>query len=468
MSGQPGGPVGLRSEPPATRLWHPSVRSVSIGATALISLFAVEYMAVGTAMPSVARDLDGLALYALAFGATIAASVIGMILAGWWSDHSGPGAVVGVGCAAFAAGLLVAGTAPSMEVFVVGRGVQGLGSGLTTVAVYVVIAQGVPDRMRPKLFSLLAAAWVVPGLVGPVLTGLVVEHAGWRWVFLGVLPFVLAALLVLRPALGRTEQTHDAPYLGVGTILWAVLAAGSVGVLNLGGEHISAREAAIGAPFAALLAVAAWRLLPRGTLTLGRGLPSVISARGAIGACFMASEAYLPLLLQERHGYSPTQAGAVLAVGAVSWAGGSWLQGRLGQDVDRPRVLLRGCAVILLGAGLLLVSVGLELPGWTVLIIWGITLLGVGLAYPTTTLLTMRLSPVEALGRNSSSLQVSEALASAVALAAAGAAFTALYAGSQHQAFVAVVVASVLAGVVAVATASRSREAGGALPGRVR
>src|SRR5690606_37941881 len=75
---------------PRLTLLSPEIRPISLGTTALISLFAVEYIAVGTAMPTVARALDGLGLYALAFGATIAASVIGMILGGWWSDNSGP------------------------------------------------------------------------------------------------------------------------------------------------------------------------------------------------------------------------------------------------------------------------------------------------------------------------------------------------------------------------------------------
>src|SRR5699024_6078494 len=139
---------------------------------------------------------------------------------------------------------------------------------------------------------------------------------------------------VLVPALGDTEPSEDAPYLGVSTILWAVLAAGCVGVLNLGGEQISGPDVLIGLPFALALCVAAWQLLPPGTFTLGRGLPSVISARGAIGASFMAAEAYLPLLLQDLHGYSPAEAGAALAVGAVTWAGGSALQGRLANTAD--------------------------------------------------------------------------------------------------------------------------------------
>lgn len=444
-------------EEPRQTLLSPQNRPVAVGTTALISLFAVEYIAVGTAMPTVARALDGLGLYALAFGATIAASVIGMILGGWWSDRSGPRSVLIVGATIFAAGLLAAGLSRSMELFVAARGLQGLGSGMSIVAIYVVIAQGITDHLRPRMFSLLAAAWVVPGLVGPALTGVVVEHASWRWVFLGVIPLVAIGMAILLPALARTEPSEDTPYLGVATIAWAVVAAVSVGVLNLGGEHISARDVLIGLPFAVALAVAAWRLLPPGTFTLGRGLPSVLSARGAIGASFMASEAYLPLLLQDLHDYSPAEAGGALAVGAVTWAGGSWLQGRLPDSVDRVRVMVLGCGIILLGTVLLVAAVGLDWPGWTILVVWGITQGGVGIAYPTTSLQTMRLSEPEVLGRNSSSLQVSEALASAVALAIVGAVFTALYAGSHQAAFLAVAITSAVASVAAVATSARSR-----------
>lgn len=455
------------SDPPRT-LTSPEILPIALGTTALISLLALEYIAVGTAMPTVARALDGIGLYALAFGATIAASVIGMILGGWWSDKSGPRPVLLSGTLVFSLGLLGAGLSTTMELFVAARAMQGLGTGMATVSIYVIIAQGVPDALRPRMFSLLAAAWVIPGLVGPVLAGAVVEHLGWRWVFLGVIPFVAVSLAILLPSLKRTESTDSAPHLGVSTILWAVLAAACVGVLNLGGEQISATEVVIGLPFVLGLAVAAWRLLPPGTLTLGRGLPSVLAARGALGASFMAAEAYLPLLLQDLHGYSPTQAGGVLAVGSITWALGSLLQGRLGDSVDRYALMLLGCTAVLVGTLTLLASVGFGWPGWTILLIWGGTIFGVGMAYPTTSLLTMRLSRPEVLGRNSSSLQVSEALASAVALAGVGAVFTALYAGSHQQAFVAVVLGAVLAGVGAVLTAGRARPAEGAATATVR
>lgn len=185
----------------------------------------------------------------------------------------------------------------------------------------------------------------------------------------------------------------------------------------------------------------------------------MISARGAIGASFIAAEAYLPLLLQELHGYGPAEAGAVLAVGSVTWAAGSFWQGRLKDHVDRYRLLLLGCATILAGLVVLVLSVAAGWWGWTILVIWGFTLLGVGVAYPTTSLLTLRLSPPARVGQNSSALQVSEALASAVILAVAGTVFSALHGPQPQLAFVAVVGASVLAGVAAVTTSARSRPA---------
>lgn len=437
-------------------------RSVAVGATALIALLAVEYVAVGTAMPTVARDLDGLGLYSLVFGATVAASVVGLVMGGWWCDRAGPRPVVLVGSLAFGAGLLVAGLAPAMPVFVSGRGLQGLGSGLVQVAVYVVIAQGVPDSRRPRVFSLLAAAWVVPGLVGPLVTGVVVDHAHWRWVFLGVLPLLVLAVLALTPALRRThaprrEEPAGAPGLNPRLMLWAAVAAVSAAFLGAVTEHLSLRIAPLVVLAALALLVAAVRLLPRGTLRARRGLPSVVLTRGVIGCSFLAAEAFLPLLLQELYGYTATAAGSILAAGSVTWALGSWWQGRAPEDADRPRFVVGGGLLITLSTGLLLLSVVLGLPGWLLVVWWGTALLGVGAAYPTTSLLVLRLSPPEQVGANSSSLMVSEALLGALSLAVAGATFTALLLTSPAWAFVSVLTIAVLSGAGTVVLGPRCR-----------
>ncbi|OLT40957.1 multidrug transporter [Serinicoccus sp. CNJ-927] len=445
--------------PRSGAVFAPGIRSASVGATVLIAMFALEYIAVGAAMPTVAEALDGYHLYNMAFGATVALSVVGMILAGWWSDRSGPRPVVVAGAAVFSAGLLVAGLAPTMEVLIVGRALQGLGSGLASVAIYVVIAQRVPDGLRPAVFSLLAAAWVLPGLAGPLLTGTLVEHLSWRWVFLGVVPVVLLSVWVLRPALRATYPGDDAGYLRGSVIGWAVVAALGVGLLNLAGDRLSRWEYAVGAVVLVLLVLAARRLLPRGTLSLRRGLPSVVGVRAALGGSFIAAEAYLPLMLRDEHGYSPAQAGAVLAVASCTWALGSWGQARVGPGRDRYRLMVAGTLLYAVLMVLLAVSVSASWPGWAVIALYGLATLGVGIAYPTTSLLTMRLSPEAEIGRNSSSLQVGEALTSAFVLAVTGVVFGVSYATAPHTAFVGTLVVAVAVGLLSVGSALRARPA---------
>ena len=456
----PSDPAGPDASP--LGLFSPGIRSASVGATALIAMFALEYIAVGAAMPTVAEALSGYHLYNMAFGATVAASVVGMIVGGWWSDRSGPQAVVVTGALLFAGSLLVAGLAPTMEIFVAGRAGQGLGSGLASVAIYVVIAQRVPDDLRPAVFSLLAAAWVLPGLAGPLLTGVLVEHLSWRWVFLGVAPAVLLALAVLRPALRSTRRPEggSGAHLRPAIILWAVAAALSVGVLNLAGDSVAGVEWLVGGMALLVLLSASLRLLPRGTLALGRGLPSVIGVRGALGGSFLAAEAYLPLLLRDEYGYGPAQAGGVLAVASVTWALGSWWQGRLPAATDRYRVMLGGVLWYAVLTGLLALAVLLSWPGWVLIVGYGLATLGVGVAYPTTSLLTMRLSPEAEIGRNSSALQVGEALTGAFALAITGVVFGLFYATAPHSAFVGTMVVALVVGVLSVVSASRARPAG--------
>lgn len=453
-------PPGTATTSEPVSIFAPGLRSASVGATALIALFALEYIAVAAAMPTVAAALDGYALYNLAFGATVAASVVGMVVGGWWSDRNGPRPVVVAGAVLFAAGLVLAGLAPTMEVFVVGRALQGLGSGLSIVAVYVVIAQRIPDARRPAVFSLLAAAWVLPGLAGPLLTGFLVEHLSWRWVFLGVAPLVVLSLLVFWRALRATSASAEAPYLRPSTIVWAVVAAVSVGVLNLAGERIEGVEWVIGAAALVLLLFASPQLLPAGTLRLGRGLPSVIGVRAALGGSFVAAEAYLPLMLRDEHGYSPAQAGAVLAAASVAWAFGSWLQGRLPESADRYRVLLLGVVIFTVMMAVMGLVVWGGGPGWVVITFYGLATLGVGLAYPTTTLLTMRLSPPSEIGRNSSALSVGEALTSAGTLAVAGVVFGLYYATQPHPAFVGTMAVAVGVGALSVLSAARARTPG--------
>src|SRR5690606_36481020 len=184
----------------------PRYRAISVGMVVLTVLMAYEYLAVATAMPVVARALHGEEQYALAFSGSLSAGVVAMVGGGRWNDATGPQAPIWTGVISFMIGLAVSGVAPNMEVFIGGRLLQGFGSGLFSVSLYVLVGRVYPSALHPKVFSLLAAAWVVPSMVGPAITGLLVDGPGWRWVFLGVPMVTAPAALLLWRGLTRAGE----------------------------------------------------------------------------------------------------------------------------------------------------------------------------------------------------------------------------------------------------------------------
>ena len=178
-------------------------RALSVGIVSVVLLIAFEATAVGTAMPVAARELDGLSLYAFAFSGYFTTSLFGMVLAGQWADRRGPVGALTAGIGCFAAGLLLAGTASAMWLFILGRAVQGLGGGLVIVALYVVVGRAYPERLRPAIMAAFAASWVVPSIVGPLASGAVTEHLGWRWVFVGIPVLVVFPLAIALPQIRR-------------------------------------------------------------------------------------------------------------------------------------------------------------------------------------------------------------------------------------------------------------------------
>jgi MFS family permease len=488
--------------PESAGLFHRSYLLVTLGACALVFLAAFESMAVTTIMPVVSRELDGAALYALAFAGPLATGVIGMVAAGNWSDRRGPVGPLYASVALFVLGLLIAGTAGSMAALVAGRLVQGLGGGAMTVSLYVVVARVYPPVLHPRIFAAFSAAWVIPSLVGPFAAGLVAQLASWHWVFLGVVGLVVPALLMIVPAVrglhgttarqapggGGPETKSPLPTSpkqisrvqispvqmspdgssaedtsgaapqragnsgGYGRLAWATLAALAVLGLNLSVE-VPVAGGALAAAAVAVALVAVRPLVPRGTLAARRGLPSVILTRGLASAAFFGTEVYLPYLLVERYAFSPTFAGLTLTGGALAWAAASGIQGRMGPRLDHRGAVRIGAAMVLAAVVLTLVVTVLDWPAAVAIAGWVSAGGGMGLMYPRLSVMTLALSTKATEGFNSSAMSISDSLGGALALAATGIVFAAF--PTTAASFAGVFALTAAIGVAAVVVAPR-------------
>ncbi|GAA1449218.1 MFS transporter [Leifsonia poae] len=414
--------------PPPGGVLNPRYRWVSIGMCALIMLSAFEALAVTTIMPTVSRELDGAGLYAFAFAGPLAVSVVGMVLAGAWSDRGNPRNALFASVGLFVIGLLIAGTATSMGAFVAGRLVHGFGGGALTVALYVIVARVYPPVLHARIFAGFAAAWVIPSLIGPVIAGLLSDTVGWRWVFLGVVALVVLAMLMVVPAMRGVhapDATSERPPWDIRRIGWAVLVAVAVLVLNLAADVQGAVQWIAPVLGIAVALFALRPLLPKGTLRAARGLPSVILLRSIVAGTFFASEVYVPYLLVSQHQVSPTLAGLALTAAGLSWSAASWVQGRYPQITHRVTALAGAIGLSIAVASLLATAI-LDLAPAVVIVGWAFAGAGMGIVYPRLGVLTLEYSTIENQGFNSSALSIADAIGSAIALAVAAIVFSAL------------------------------------------
>ncbi|MEU0184422.1 MFS transporter [Streptomyces sp. NPDC006207] len=433
-------------------------RALTLAMVSVVLLIAFEATAVGTAMPIAARELDGLPLYAFAFSGYFTTSLFAMVVSGQWCDRTGPLAPLVTGIGAFAAGLVVSGTAQSMWPFVLGRAVQGIGGGLVIVALYVVVGLAYPERLRPAVMAAFAASWVLPSIVGPLVAGTVTEQFGWRWVFLAIPLLVVLPLLTGLPALRRAslQRPPDDRAAPDGRRLRLALAVSAgAGLLQYAGQDLRPLSLVFAVAGAALVVPAALRLLPRGTFRAARGLPSVVLLRGVASGTFLGAESFVPLMLVTQRHMSPTLAGLSLAGGGVTWGIGSWIQGRPRLEPHRERLVVLGMflmAAAIAGAALPLLDAA---PAWSAAAAWGVGGLGAGLVISSLSVILFKLSAPSEAGANSAALQVSDALSSVVLVAAAGTVFAAL--GGAAGAFTAVLLPMSVLALAGVAVAARLR-----------
>lgn len=439
---------------PRPRLLSPAYAATTIGMFALVAFTAFEATAVTTVMPTVAEELDGVSLYALSFAAPLASGVVGMVAAGARSDRRGPVGPLLVSMVLFSLGLVVCGLAPSMEVLVAGRILQGLGGGAMTVCLYVVVGLCIPATLQPAVFASFAAAWVLPTLFGPALAAFVAHALGWRWVFLGVVALVAAAAFLIAPSLRGIEPREGDATPQRARLAWALVAA--VAVLAL--ELLGSREGAV-----ALLAVVAFvlvvlalrRLLPAGSLAGRRGLPAVVATRGLLAASFFCAEAYIVFVLQERWDLTPGMAGLALTGVGLSWAGASQVQSRLGDRVSHTAAMTWGTALLAGGTLALAVVVRTDLHPALATAAYVVAGAGMGFGYPRTSVAMLDVSTDDDRGFNSAALSVADSLGGAIALAASGVAFAAAERAGA-DAFLAVFALALALAALSVVTARRT------------
>lgn len=421
-------------------------------------MIAFEAYGTLTAMPAAAGELGNLDLYAWAFTAFLIAQVLAIVLAGRWADRVGPVIPLGVGAGIFVAGLAAAGAAPAMGWLLAARFLQGFGGGALNLAFMVVVAQAYGPRERASLMSVLSFCWMLPSFAGPPVSAWITTHAGWHWVFWGMVPVMAVIMLVGYRPLRKLGSRHVRPQAATDPVpVWAAFAgAFGAALIQLAGQRLDWPGLGAGICGVLALLVGLPALMPSGFIRLGRGLPAVMAARGLACGAFFAAESFAPLLLAGVYGFSLGESGLFLALGATGWTIGSAVQAQRWLRLRRDQIIWLGAAVLAVGVGLMGLAARL---GWHwAVVAAGFTAggLGMGLLVSSTSLANMQLSASHRIGRNTSSLQVAEGLGNSVVTGLAGSIFAALHVRAGAPAtFASIYLMAALMGVLALVMALR-------------
>jgi MFS family permease len=454
--------VSDRGAPPA-RLADPGHRLLLVGVVCLITLVAVEAMAISTVMPVVEAELGDLWLYGWVFSAFYLGNLVGVVLGGRAVDRVAPIGPMSIGIGVFLVGLTVGGLAPAMWVLVLGRLLQGVGAGVVPAVAYVCVGRGFPSELRPRVFAVMSTAWVVPSLVSPLLASVVADRFGWRWVFLGLIPVTVVVALLAVPALRSVVTPEvDGPVGSSTPVRSVLLLSGGAAVLLAG---FSLGTPWIGLPVAVLgllvLFPAFRSLTPDGTLRAVPALPAAVLTRGVLTFAFFGADAFVSLAMTSVRGTSTRSAGLVLASSSFLWTAGSWIQARYSDAWGAPRLVRVGGATLAVGCVVMAVSLSPDVPVAVWLLGGGLTGLGIGIAYSPLSVVTLGEAEPGHEGAATSALQMTDILGIALGTGLAGVLVTSgeRLALEEWQPLVGVFGMSALVALGVVALAPRLRRA---------
>ena len=202
----------------------------TLGVMLTLLLVALDQTVVGTAMPRIIADLNGLAVYAWVTTAYLVASTVVVPVAGKLGDMFGRKPFMLVGMIGFMAGSWACGFAQNMTELILFRSLQGAFGGILFANTFTVLADIFADpAQRVRMQGLFGAVFGLSSVIGPTVGGFITDNWGWRWVFYVNIPVGILAVAVTLAALPYVRSKvswREIDFAGA-----ALLAAGVIPLL---------------------------------------------------------------------------------------------------------------------------------------------------------------------------------------------------------------------------------------------
>ena len=402
----------------------------SVGVGLALFLAALDQTIVGTALPRIVGELNGLEYFAWVATAYMVASTTTVPIAGKLGDLFGRKPFLLIGMIGFVLASALCGQAQTMAELVIFRGIQGLFGGVLFASVFASLADLFPPQTRAKIQGIFGGIFGIASVVGPTVGGYLTDSVGWRWVFYVNVPVGILAIAVVFFTMPRTTHSaswRDIDFVGAG-LLAATLVPLLVGFSITRDHEFSSPEVlgllGLAAVMAVIFFVVEQRVAhPIVPFALFKNVTFAVSAITGFFTAFgmFGAIVYIGLVYQGVLGIGATNSGLLATPMMVGLIGASIVTGQLMIRVTRYRFLgTIGLTVMVVGLwGLAQVRVGTpEIEVVRSLILVGI---GMGVAMPLYINATQSALPREYLGVATSQIQFWRNVGGTVGVAILGA-----------------------------------------------
>jgi EmrB/QacA subfamily drug resistance transporter len=199
---------------------------VVAGTMMALLLAALDQTIVGTAMPRIVSDLNGLNYYSWVITAYLVSSTIMVPIAGKLGDLFGRKPFLLAGMIGFVTASALCGQSHDMLELVIFRSIQGLFGGILFATVFAVIGDLFPPARRARLQGLFGGVFGIASILGPTAGGYITDNFGWRWVFYVNLPLGLIAVLlvaVTMPFVRSKASLRDIDFVGAAVLVGGIV-----------------------------------------------------------------------------------------------------------------------------------------------------------------------------------------------------------------------------------------------------
>ena len=301
------------------QLTHRETMWIVAGVLLPVFMGSMDQTVVSSALPTIGVSLGSTSHLSWVVAANLLTATAMTPLYGKISDIYGRRLSLTVGIWLFLLGALIGALAVNLPMLIVGRAIQGLGSGGLISIPMTILGDLVAPKQRARYYTYFSMTYITSGMVGPIYGGYIAQHFHWSFIFWSVVPLAVGSLLIthrLLRRLPRYERKHTLDLWGAALI---VLASSScMFVLNAGGHGYGwASPEIMGLALASGLLWwgFVWRLktAPEPLVPLNLLSNPIVrwaNLSNAIGwASVMGLNIYLPMFLQSVHGLSPSSSG---------------------------------------------------------------------------------------------------------------------------------------------------------------